>query len=118
MHRGAIKRKLQHCANPVLDSLRIRGMHLGPINENESKRPCGKNPAEGAAHADETELLLRVLHVGKGDGICDRDGRDIEKTMHEHQSKKRAETGCKGETDHGRTADKMAECKKLLSGKI
>ena len=64
---------------------------LLPVHHDEHERPRRQNPADRAAHPDQAELLLRVLHVRERDRVRDGDRRDVKQAVDEHQDEKRPE---------------------------
>ena len=68
-----VERRLE----PVAEADRAERRHRRPVDEDEDERPGGGDPADGAPQPDPAELLA-VLEVGEGDGVRDRDGRDVE----------------------------------------
>ena len=119
LQRVAGQPDAQHRSQPVDEALRVGCIHLVPVHQDERERPRRQNPADGAAHPHDAELLLRILHVGEGDGVRDRDGRHIEQAVDQHQAGRTARNSCvKRQSEHRQPADQMAERQELLGRKI
>src|SRR6266852_3921474 len=93
-------------------------MNLIPIHKDKGERPRGKNPADGAAHADRAEFLLRVFHIREGDGVYDGNRRHIQQAMQQHQTQKGPESPGERQAEHRQSADEMAESEEFLRRKI
>ncbi len=76
-------------SEPVDQAVGFGRIDFIPIDQNESEGPGCQNPPDGAAHTNQPEFLLRVLHVGECNRIGDRDGRDVEQAVYRHQDEKR-----------------------------
>ena len=69
--------------------------------QDVSNRPCRKNPADGATHADKAEFLVSALHVGEGDGVRNGNGRHVKQTVQGHEGKEDPEGGVPKGRNHG-----------------
>ena len=73
LQRRAGQPGAEHGAQPRDEPLRVGGGHAVPVDEDERHRPGRQNPSDRPAHAHDAEFLLRILHVGEGDRVRDRD---------------------------------------------
>ena len=86
--------------------------------KDEVEGPGGEHPADGAAHADDAEFLLRVLQVAEGQGVGDGDGGDVEERVDEHESEEDGETGGPVHGEDGDAADEVAEGHEFFGGEV
>src|SRR5260221_9342915 len=98
--------------------MRVGSMYLVPIDENKRERPCGQNPSDRSPYADESELFLRVLDIGKGDGVGNGVGRDVEQAMNHHETEKRPKSSSESQGQNRDTAHKVTESEKSFRGEM
>ena len=68
--------------------------------------------------AHQAKFLLRVFHVGEGDGIHDGKRWHIKQAMHQHQPEKGPERFGKGQQQNRHPADEVAEGEEFLRRKM
>ena len=85
------------------------GVDRVPIDEDEGERPRGENPADGAAHAHETEFFLGIMQMREGDGVRDRDRRHIQQGVDEHETEEGGKIFSPIHTENGQPTDQVTD---------
>ena len=99
----------EHGLDPFHDSFGMGGIDGVPVDENESEGPGGEDPADGAAHTNDTKLLGGVLHVGEGDGVGDGDGGYVQEAVHQHQHEERGKVFGEAASQDRQATDEVGE---------
>lgn len=78
LQRLAGETRAQHRPKPVDQSMRLGSIDFVPVHEDEREWPRGQDPANRAAHPNETEFLLWFFDVCKSNRVRDRICRYVE----------------------------------------
>ena len=114
---GASQSIGQRRADPPGNPVWIGRLHFVPVHENKRERPRGQNPAERAAHADETEVP-GVLQVRERNLVGNRKGRHVKQAIDQHQTEEWPECLRHRQAEQCESAHEMAERHEFFRRKI